>query len=137
MIAFSPPAFHPIGPSLRGALLAQPAGPPVVTPGEVKTAGAAFGLATAAIGAATAWVGIHTGQKESGLLSVAGWIVGIAGGLAGAGALLGVVRLLAVPSEEIRRVVEDAQRKAAGVAPPPGAPAAPAAPAPSSRTFEV
>lgn len=128
MLAFCPPAFRSVGPSLRGALLAQVGPIPAVTPGEIKAVGAGLGLVSTALFAATAWVGIHTGTKEKGLLSIAGWVVGAAGGLVGAASLFGLLQLLAMPAAEIQRVIDEAQRKAASEAP---------APAPRPRTFEV
>lgn len=114
MLIYQPPAFKPIRASLRGVLIGQQE-PIDVTPGQVKSVGVITGLVVSAFSAATAWVGISTGQRESGLLSIAGWAVGLVGGLTGAMALLGTFNLATTPLEEIQRAINEAQ---AGSAPP-------------------
>jgi hypothetical protein len=135
MLAFRPPAFAPLGPTLRGALLAQEQ-MPVVTPGQIKAVGTGAGLISTALGAAAAWVGFRTGSKESGLLSVAGYTVGVAGAFIGLFSLIGAVRIIAIPSMEIQQMINEAAQRArekqAAAAPAP----APAAPAPRT-TYEM
>lgn len=111
MLAFRPPAFAPIRPSLQGALLAQEA-PPIVTPGQIKAIGTGFGLASATLGAAAAWVGFSTGSKESGLLSIAGYVIGAVGALTGLFSLIGVARLVAVDTAEVQKMINEAAQKA-------------------------
>lgn len=51
------------------------------SPAAVVGAGIALGAVSTAFGAATSYVGIRTGVKESGFLSILGWVVGAAGAL--------------------------------------------------------
>lgn len=75
MIKYAPPvAPRPYVP----ARLGQAAEPPIS-----KNKAAVVMSVLTVFGAGVAWVGISTGLRERGILSVAGWGVGIAGGLLG------------------------------------------------------
>lgn len=49
-------------------------------------------LLAVGISSATAYVGIHTGVKEAGVLSVLGWVVGVAGVLGSFGTLATLIQ---------------------------------------------
>lgn len=72
--------------------------PPRTALGQVRPAAGGpmlMSLVGAALSAGTAWVGIRTGMKEkSGLLKTTGWVVGVAGALAG---VISVANLVGIP----------------------------------------
>lgn len=81
------------------------------TPGEIRKTAAIGGTFGTAMGGAAAWVGIRTGIKESGLLSMAGWVVGVAGGLMGALSFFGLASVLLTSNERLQEVIREAERR--------------------------
>lgn len=79
-LGYRPPTMLPIEPPRLGQ----------VTLGQERAVALGAGALSVAVSSATAWVGISTGLREKGLLSVAGWIVGIAGGLRGLLEVVGI-----------------------------------------------
>ena len=79
---------------------------------QIKRAGVGLGLAVTTLSAAAAWVGIRTGIRDSGLVSVAGWVVGLAGAITGAMTFFGTASLLFTASDELDRVAQEAQQSA-------------------------
>lgn len=89
MIAYSPArlALVPLVPQRSRALgQIRPASADI----PLLVGASAVGLA---LSAAAAWVGIRAGLREKGLLSVAGWAVGVAGALRGVLGLSGLLLL--------------------------------------------
>jgi len=58
-------------------------------------------------------------MKESGLISMAGWVVGLTGAIMGAMSLFGTMGLLLTSTEELDRAAREAER---APAPPPPRP---------------
>lgn len=114
MIAYRHPAFRPARVPARPSAHPSLGQVPQVTPGQIKGTAAGLGLVSAALTGAAAWVGIHTGLKERGLLSVAGWTVGLAGGLMGLMSLFRTLGILFTSDAEIRRAIEEAERNVPG-----------------------
>jgi apolipoprotein N-acyltransferase len=81
---FRPPAFRPT------RQLGQ-------ADAAVRVAAVGGGLILTTLAAGTAWVGIHTGVYGKGFIRVAGWVIGIAGGLAGLAHLAGTVGAAVLP----------------------------------------
>jgi len=81
------------------------------TPGEIRKTAAVGGLLGTAMGGAAAWVGIRTGVKESGFLSVAGWVVGVAGSVMGALSLFGSASVLMTSEERLQEAIREAERQ--------------------------
>lgn len=54
-----------------------------LTPGIIRTAMVGGLLVETTLGAAGAWVGLYAGQKASGLLSIAGYVVGTLSAVSG------------------------------------------------------
>lgn len=119
MTPYKAPAFrHQYRPA---PLASRRLGQEAPTGSQIKTAGVGLGLLSTTLSGAAAWVGLHTGIKESGILSIAGWVVGVTGAIMGAMSFFGTVGLLLTPAEELERAAREAR---------------PAAPPPPSR-FEV
>lgn len=104
--AYRPPTYKPAVRPLRHLGQDTPSGT------KIKTAGVGLGLLSTTLSAATAWVGLNTAMKESGLISVAGWVVGLTGALMGAMSLFGTMGLLLASAEDLERAAREA-------APPP------------------
>jgi apolipoprotein N-acyltransferase len=81
---FRPPAFRP------SRKLGQ-------ADSAVRVAAVGTGLLLTTLAAGTAWVGIHTGVYGKGFIRVAGWVIGLAGGLAGLGHLTATVGAAVLP----------------------------------------
>ena len=63
-----------------------------------ETLGAVPMLISATLGAGVAWVGFSTGSRETGLLSVLGYIFGIGGALSAVGGTIGAILSVAEPA---------------------------------------
>lgn len=88
-------AFVPPAPRRPAAALGQDE-----IPDSLVTTAGLVGLAVAG---ATAWVGINAGIKEKGLLSVAGWVVGVGGALRTLLIGAGLAAFAATPEPETPR----------------------------------
>lgn len=86
--------------------LSQAANEPDPTPGQIRAMAAGVGTVATALSAATAWVGLSTGSRERGLLSTAGYVVGILGGLNGLSQLFATGKVLFMNDAELRELVE-------------------------------
>lgn len=111
-LAWSPKPFAP-------AVARGRAVPAVERLGQSTAGVAALGavplLLGAALGAGTAWVGFSTGSRESGILSILGYLVGSLGALAALGGTLGALLWIAgvgTAAGEIERMRQEM--------PPPG-----------------
>lgn len=101
MIAYKIPSYRTPRLPSRGSMGQNGNG---LSTTQLKSIGTVMGLGAAALGVATAYVGINTGTRERGFLSTLGWVVGIAGGLSALVDTIGVVGLLATPSEQLTTV---------------------------------
>lgn len=122
MITYRPPAYKP--PAYRPAP-PRKLGQEAPTGAQIKTAGVGLGLVSVTLSGAAAWVGIHTGMKEQGILSIAGWLVGVTGAILGGTSFFGTMGLLLTPSEEIERKMKEEELRRQQEAPSAPAPLAP------------
>lgn len=122
MITYRPAAYKP--PSYRPAP-PRKLGQEAPTGAQIKTAGVGLGLVSVTLSGAAAWVGIHTGMKEQGILSIAGWLVGVTGAILGGTSFFGTMGLLLTPSEEIERKMKEEELRQQQEAPPTPAPLRP------------
>jgi len=72
-------------------------------------AGVVVGAVSTALGGAVSYVGIRTGLKESGFLSILGWIVGVGGGLYALSSLAATVALAVVGPAVAEQVAKQTQ----------------------------
>ena len=96
---FQPASFRAWRPEVLAPMTYKPSASIGQAPPSVAAAvgaGVVAGAVSTAIGAATAYVGIRTGAKESGFLSILGWIVGVGGGLFALSSLAATVMLAVV-----------------------------------------
>ena len=108
--AYRPPTYKPTQRQLGRLGQDTPSGT------QIKTAGIGLGLLSTTLSAATAWVGLHTGMKERGLISAAGWVVGLTGAIMGVMSLFGTMGLLLASTEDLDRAAREAEKPPA---PPP------------------
>lgn len=99
LASYRPPAFRP-----PRMCLGQSAG-------TVRYTGLGLSLIMTTLGAAGAWVGIHTGVKEKGWLSAAGWTMGVVGGLFGLISFLGAAQMAFLSDAQIEEAIQ-ANKKA-------------------------
>lgn len=80
---FQPASFRAWRPEVLSPRAYSPsiAQAPPPSAAAVVGAGVVVGAVSTVLGAAVSYVGIRTGTKESGFLSILGWIVGVGGGL--------------------------------------------------------
>lgn len=88
--------------------LAQQSQPPI-SGAQIKRTGVGLGLVVTTLSGAAAWVGFRTGLREGGLVSVAGWAVGLTGAILGAMTLFGTASLLLTPAEKLDAAAREAQ----------------------------
>jgi hypothetical protein len=82
---------------------------PLTNGQRMKRSGLGLGLAVTTLSGAAAWVGIRTGLRDSGVVSIAGWAVGLAGAILGLTTILGTAGLLMTPSSVIDQALKDAE----------------------------